>query len=59
VAMLFSKVRQRFPSAENFIFKESNIYCMGQLNALAELQGINALTIEQDGKHFNRFQQYL
>jgi leucine-rich repeat-containing protein 49 len=51
VATLFSKVRQRFPSAENFIFKESNIYCMGQLNALAELQGINALTIEQDGTH--------
>jgi leucine-rich repeat-containing protein 49 len=24
---------------------------MGQLNALAELQGINALTIEQDGIH--------
>jgi len=48
VATLFSKVRQRFPSAENFIFKESNI---GQLNALAELQGINALTIEQDGTH--------
>ncbi|XP_065333141.1 leucine-rich repeat-containing protein 49 isoform X2 [Cloeon dipterum] len=49
VATQFPKLRQRFPSAEKFVFKESNIYCLGQLNALAELQGIHSLNIEEEG----------
>ncbi|XP_059474299.1 leucine-rich repeat-containing protein 49 [Neocloeon triangulifer] len=60
VVTQFSKLKQRFPSAEKFSFKESNIYCLGQLNALAELQGIHSLLIEQEGNPivFKEWQSY-
>jgi leucine-rich repeat-containing protein 49 len=49
VSPQFTQLRQRYPSIEEFIFRDTNIYCLAQLNALAELQGISALTIEEDG----------
>lgn len=46
---LWGRLKQRFPNAENFIFKETNIQYLGQLNALAEIQGLQSLFIESEG----------
>ncbi|KAK4884600.1 hypothetical protein RN001_000871 [Aquatica leii] len=46
---VLNKLKQRFPNTDSFVFKETNIQCLGQLNALAEVQGLSALTIENDG----------
>ena len=44
-----SKFRQTFPNVENFEFIETDINCLGQLNALALVQGINSLYIGEEG----------
>uniref|UniRef100_A0A1B0CGV2 Dynein axonemal assembly factor 1 homolog n=1 Tax=Lutzomyia longipalpis TaxID=7200 RepID=A0A1B0CGV2_LUTLO len=49
ISTILNKVKIRFPNAENFIFRETNINCLGQLNALAEIQGINSLIIDPEG----------
>lgn len=49
VATVMSKLKQRFPNVENLTFKETNIATLGQLNAIAEVQGLRSLTIEPDG----------
>lgn len=46
---LWGRLKQKFPNAEHFIFKETNIQCLAQLNALAEIQGLQSLYIETDG----------
>lgn len=46
---VFSKIKNRFPNAENYFFRDTNIYCLGQLNALADLQGLVSLYIHEDG----------
>ncbi|XP_069672642.1 leucine-rich repeat-containing protein 49 [Periplaneta americana] len=46
---LLGRVKQRFPNAEHFVFRETNIHCLGQLNALADIQGLTSLRIEPDG----------
>lgn len=46
---LWGRLKQRFPNAEHFIFKETNIQYLGQLNALAEIQGLQSLFIEAEG----------
>ncbi|XP_045460389.1 leucine-rich repeat-containing protein 49 [Harmonia axyridis] len=43
------KLKVRFPNVEKFVFKETNIHCLGQLNALAEAQGLSSLFIEEEG----------
>lgn len=43
------KLKVRFPNVEKFVFKETNIHCLGQLNALAETQGLISLFIEDEG----------
>lgn len=45
----FGKLKNRFPNIESYIFKETNISFLGQLNALAEAQGMSSLTIDEDG----------
>lgn len=45
----FHKLKIRFPHADHFVFKETNITVLGQLNALAELQGLTSLYIDADG----------
>lgn len=49
IATVLSKIKIRFPNAENFEFRETNITCLGQLNALAEIQGITSLIIDPEG----------
>jgi len=46
---VLSRIKQRFPNAEHFVFRETNIHCLGQLNALADIQGLTSLFIESDG----------
>ncbi|XP_054735181.1 uncharacterized protein LOC129242523 [Anastrepha obliqua] len=46
---ILARVKSRFPNVENFVFRETNIEYIGQLNALAELQGISSLTIDPEG----------
>ncbi|CAH0562931.1 unnamed protein product [Brassicogethes aeneus] len=49
VAGVLFKLKVKFPNVDNLSFKETNIACMGQLNALAEVQGIGSLTIHPEG----------
>ncbi|KYM80802.1 Leucine-rich repeat-containing protein 49 [Atta colombica] len=46
VAKILSKLKNRFPHAEHFVFKETNINLLGQLNALAEVQGLTSIEID-------------
>ncbi|XP_031843342.1 uncharacterized protein LOC116431698 isoform X2 [Nomia melanderi] len=46
VAKVLCKVKNRFPNIEHFMFKETNISYLGQLNALAEVQGLTSIHIE-------------
>ncbi|XP_066909168.1 leucine-rich repeat-containing protein 49 [Halyomorpha halys] len=49
VSLILGRVKYRFPKAENYCFVETNIYCLGQINALADIQGLTSLTIEKKG----------
>lgn len=49
IATILNKLKHRFLNAEHFIFKETNIGHLGQLNALAEVQGLNSIRIEAEG----------
>ncbi|XP_065361792.1 uncharacterized protein LOC135955369 [Calliphora vicina] len=49
IASILGRIKVRFTHAENFVFRETNINCLGQLNALAELQGISSLSIDEEG----------
>lgn len=49
IASILGRIKVRFPHAENFVFRETNINSLGQLNALAELQGISSLSIDIEG----------
>lgn len=46
MAKILSKLKNKFPHAEHFIFKETNINLLGQLNALAEVQGLTSIQID-------------
>ncbi|XP_076666804.1 uncharacterized protein LOC143368204 isoform X2 [Andrena cerasifolii] len=46
VAKVLCKVKNRFPNVEHFMFKETNISYLGQLNALAEVQGLTSIHID-------------
>lgn len=49
IVSFLSKLKHRFPNVDTLVFKETNITCMGQLNALSALQGIHTLHIESEG----------
>lgn len=49
ISTVLGRLKQRFPNAENFIFRETNINCLGQLNALADVQGLTSLQIDPEG----------
>lgn len=44
-----NRLKHRFPNVDSIVFKETNITCLGQLNALAELQGLTSLAIDPEG----------
>ncbi|XP_014253661.1 leucine-rich repeat-containing protein 49 isoform X2 [Cimex lectularius] len=49
ISAVLNRVKHRFLNAEHFHFSDTNIYCLGQLNALADIQGLTSLTIEPKG----------
>lgn len=49
ISSVLFRIKSRFPNADNFIFRETNIMCLGQLNALSEIQGMISLIIELEG----------
>ncbi|XP_014205196.1 leucine-rich repeat-containing protein 49-like [Copidosoma floridanum] len=49
IAVVLNKLKKKFPNAVNFEFKETNICHVGQLNALAEAQGLGTIHIEHEG----------
>ncbi|XP_066582971.1 leucine-rich repeat-containing protein 49 [Prorops nasuta] len=49
IALILGKLKYRFPNIEHFVFKETNIIHLGQLNALAETQGLTSIQIEVEG----------
>jgi leucine-rich repeat-containing protein 49 len=46
---ILNKLKMRFPNVDHFSFKETNIHCLGQINALAEVQGLISLYIDPEG----------
>lgn len=46
VAKFLNKLKNRFPYAKHFVFKDTDISLLGQLNALAEIQGLTSIQIE-------------
>lgn len=49
ISAILGKIKSRFPNAENFSFRETNITCLGQLNSLAEIQGLQSIVVESEG----------
>lgn len=49
IASILNKLKNRFSNAEHFIFKETNICHLGQINALAEVQGLSSIQIDAEG----------
>lgn len=49
LATVLGRLKQRFPNAEHFLFRDTNIQHLGQLNALADIQGLTSLTIYPEG----------
>ncbi|XP_058808436.1 leucine-rich repeat-containing protein 49 [Phymastichus coffea] len=49
IAGVLGKLKHRFPNAEHFVFKETNINHLGQINALADTGTINSIQIEAEG----------
>lgn len=51
IAPILSRIKVRFPNVENYVFRETNIVCLGQLNAMADTQGLKSITIDPEGNH--------
>lgn len=49
ISPILGKVKNRFANVENYLFRETNITCLGQLNSLADTQGLKSITIEAEG----------
>uniref|UniRef100_A0A1B6CMV2 Dynein axonemal assembly factor 1 homolog n=1 Tax=Clastoptera arizonana TaxID=38151 RepID=A0A1B6CMV2_9HEMI len=49
LSCVLGRLKQRFCNAEHFSFRETNINCLGQLNALADIQGLTSLMIHPEG----------
>jgi leucine-rich repeat-containing protein 49 len=51
ITPILGRIKVRFPNVENYVFRETNIICLGQLNALADTQGLKSITIDPEGNH--------
>lgn len=51
ISAILGRIKIRFPNVENYVFRETNIICLGQLNAMADTQGLKSITIDPEGNH--------
>lgn len=51
ITPILGRIKVRFPNVENYVFRETNIICLGQLNAMADTQGLKSITIDPEGNH--------
>lgn len=49
ICVVLAKIKLRFPNAKNFVFRETNIANLGQLNSLAEVQSLSSVVVEPEG----------
>ncbi|CRK99179.1 CLUMA_CG012512, isoform A [Clunio marinus] len=49
ISPILGRIKVRFPNVENYVFRETNFVCLGQLNAIADTQGLKAITIDTEG----------
>lgn len=49
ISPVLGRIKTRFPNVENYVFRETNIMCLGQLNAMADTQGLKSITIDPEG----------
>ncbi|KAG5682404.1 hypothetical protein PVAND_011757 [Polypedilum vanderplanki] len=49
ISPILSRIKVRFQNIEHYVFRETNIVCLGQLNALADTQGLKSITIDPEG----------
>lgn len=49
ISPILGRIKVRFPNVENYVFRETNIVCLGQLNGMADTQGLKSITIEAEG----------
>jgi leucine-rich repeat-containing protein 49 len=51
ISSILARIKVRFPNVEHYVFRETNICCLGQLNAMADTQGLKSITIDPEGNH--------
>lgn len=49
ISPILGRIKVRFPNVENYVFRETNFVCLGQLNAMADTQGLKSITIDPEG----------
>lgn len=49
ISPILGRIKVRFPNVEHFVFRETNFVCLGQLNAMADTQGLKSITIDPEG----------
>ena len=49
ISPILARIKVRFPNVENYVFRETNFVCLGQLNAMADTQGLKSMTIDAEG----------
>lgn len=48
LAPVFNRIKVRFPNAEHLVFSECDFNHIGQLNSLADVQGITSIEIQPE-----------
>lgn len=49
ISPVLGRIKLRFPNVENYVFRETNFVSLGQLNAMADTQGLKSITIDLEG----------
>lgn len=49
ISPILGRIKVRFPNVEHYVFRETNFVCLGQLNAMADTQGMKSITIDPEG----------
>lgn len=49
ISPILGRIKVRFPNVEHYVFRETNFVCLGQLNGMADTQGLKSITIDPEG----------